>query len=155
MQVGMMGKQQRARYDKERAEAWQASRDGSEAWRQAVIAAFDAGRFAQWSHECSDETNTAIFGEMQRREEEAFEKCRENLTRQSRDLNGLKVGDLVWCVMTSSYVRILKLSAKSARITYSDGEMKVSIRALEWIGYREIEEQAKAGVTVLRRKEAA
>ncbi len=157
-QVGSMGKQQRARYDKERAAVWQASGDGCRAWSDAVIAAFDAGRFEQYGFGVSDEANTAVFGVLRERASAALKERERSLWKQNHDMTGVKVRDVVYCLMSSQYGVVAKLSAKSARVLntgggYGSGQTwKHSLTGLQWLSHGDLTEQAKAGADTITKK---
>lgn len=147
MQYASLSKRGRAQYDAKRTQEWDASFACKEAWRTAVIAAHDAGRFDPAGSEVSEHARTAVWAEGKRREE-VVKACHMEDARQRNRITSadqISVGDRVYSLMCRKYGTIVKKSAKSVRLqldnppAWMTGTVKENIGALQWLAHDDLQ----------------
>ena len=144
MQYASMSKSAKAQYDKKRAGEWAASAVAKDKWRQAVLKAHAEGRFQRKGADVHPDADMVVFQAQQAAEKsvaaaQAKERGRENaITRADQ----VKVGDVVWVVLSGSYQTVTKVSQKSVMVTGRFGPMKVTMSEkspqLQWKSYNDL-----------------
>lgn len=120
MQLGLMPKRARAQYDAKRSAEWAASAECKAEWRRKVVEASLAGVF-DWRNPPTDlhpEARTAAItahvASQKAHREEAWSAYRE--AQRIRTPGDVAVGDRIWDIAFSGYVRVLKPFAKGIRV---------------------------------------
>lgn len=141
MQMGLMGKQQKARYDKQRAAEWDASSKAKAEWRAAVIAAHDEGRITQDDPGLHPDAKSAIFAERAARQEAAEKARLDQALKDNRitSASQVKAGDRVYDVMYGRYVTVTKPLKASVHVVDDHGDTyKAPASRLQWRHYNEV-----------------
>lgn len=120
MQLGLMSKRQRDAYDAKRSAEWAASGACKEEWRQKVVEASVSGVFdwrnppADLHPEARSAAVAAHIATQKANREEAWKAFSE--AQRIRTPGDVAVGDRVWDIAFSGYVRVLKLFPKGIRV---------------------------------------
>lgn len=151
MQMGLMGKQAKRRYQAKRAKEWDASAKAKQEWADAVLAAYEAGEFDEDTPGVNPAALEAVRLEGERRRKSEFAQTVKEARAKNniRDLSQVKIGMKIYHIAMGCG-EVVKVNKKSLRMKLDSGMgvAKVYPGMLTWLSIRNFEEQVKAGAHI-------
>jgi hypothetical protein len=144
MQYAHLSKRGKSEYSAKRAREWDASDACGRAYAAACVEAVDANPAVLLDPELHPDARAAIRTERLRRSEaEALARFEALHSKNAIEPGKVQVGDRVWWLLGSRYLKVTKVSKASVRGLDEKGEdHKAAIRACLWLRYDDLKAQA-------------
>lgn len=148
--AGLSGRGKRE-YDAKRDREWSGAAAAKQEWRALVQEAVALGLVDPKT--LRDEAKSVYWSGVAAASKQSAEDAFIAARVANADTSSLAKGDICWSIMASGYVRITKLSAKSARgdrvgSTSEHGrDMKLQRGALEWLSYNDTKAATESGAS--------